>query len=429
MAIIRTNSRKPNKSIGMDYEILIVEDQRSLAQMAAKMLHDRWGCRVLIATTLAQVRTIISQKQHHFFVAVSDLNLPDAPNGEIIDELIAAGIPVIAMTGMLDESMHEKIMAKGVVDYVLKNSINAYEYVVELVGRLFRNVHTKILVIDDSETFCTVVKGMLQIQCLQVVTAGDGVEGFALLEEQRDIKLVLLDHEMPNMNGFDFLSQVRRKQGKDRLAVIGMAGARNSRMSAQFLKLGANDFIEKPFTYEELICRVSQNLEMQENLEAIRHVAYHDYLTGMLNRRAFFEQAGMQFDENLKAGKSQAVAMMDIDLFKKINDHYGHEGGDVALKHFAALLSGHFEEDLVARVGGEEFSLLFADAKNAAAQCEAFRLCVEKSPVKFGKVVIAFTISIGIASQPQARLDEMLKQADENLYKAKETGRNRIVLT
>jgi diguanylate cyclase (GGDEF)-like protein len=297
------------------------------------------------------------------------------------------------------------------------------------VGRLFRNVHTKILLIDDSDTFCAMVKGMLLIQGLQVVTASDGVEGLKLLGQQRDIKLVLLDYEMPNMNGFDFLSRVRRKLGKDRLAVIGMAGSRNARMSAQFLKLGANDFIEKPFTYEELICRVSQNLEMQENIEAMRHLAYHDYLTGMLNRRAFFEQAEIQFDENLKSGKLQAVAMIDIDFFKKINDRYGHEGGDVALKHFAVLLGDHFKDDLVARVGGEEFSLLISDAENATAQCEAFRQCVEKSSVKFGEVVITFTISIGIASQPQSTLDDMLKKADGNLYRAKETGRNRIVMT
>jgi diguanylate cyclase (GGDEF)-like protein len=148
-----------------------------------------------------------------------------------------------------------------------------------------------------------------------------------------------------------------------------------------------------------------------------------------LNRRAFFEQAEIQFDENLKSGKLQAVAMIDIDFFKKINARYGHEGGDVALKHFAALLGEHFDDNLVARMGGEEFSLLFTDAENVAAQCEAFRLCVEKSSVKFGNVVINFTISIGIASQPKATLYEMLKQADGNLYKAKETGRNRIVLT
>jgi len=426
MAKVRSSPRS-GKSGSVIREILLVEDQRSLAQMAAQMLYERWGCQVLIATTLAQVRTIIAQGQHQFFVAVSDLNLPDAPNGEVIDELIEARIPVIAMTGMLDEAMHDRIMAKGIVDYVLKDSINAYQYIVDLVGRLFKNVYTKILVLDDSETFCAMLTGMLRIQGLQVVTAHDGVEGLKVLEQQRDIKLVLLDYEMPNMDGFDFLLHLRRKLGKDRLAVIGIAGSENKRMSAQFLKLGANDFIAKPFTYEELVCRVSQNLEMQENLEAIRYVAYHDHLTGLLNRRAFFDQGSKLLGKLAKTAQPLAVAMMDIDFFKRINDRYGHEGGDVALKHFAALLGKHFQHDMVARVGGEEFALLLLDSGQAAGECEVFRRLVEKTPVKFGSGVIAFTISIGLVRGTPSKLDVMLGQADKNLYKAKESGRNRVV--
>lgn len=424
---VRSKQRRALTSADTAREILLIEDQRSLAQMAAKMLYERWGCRVLIATTLAQVRTIIAQKKHHFFAAVSDLNLPDAPNGEVIDALMASGIPVIAMTGMLDEAMHDRIMAKGVVDYVFKDSINAYEYIVELVGRLFKNVHIKILVVDDSVTFCNMLTGMLRIQGLQVLTANDGVAGLKMLEQQRDIKLVLLDYEMPNMNGFDFLLQLRRKLGKDRLAVIGMAGSGDKRMSAQFLKLGANDYIAKPFSYEELICRVSQNLEMQENLEAIRHVAYHDYLTGLLNRRAFFEQGERYFAEWKKTEKPIAVAVMDIDFFKKINDVYGHDGGDAVLKYFAALINHHFKQDLVARVGGEEFALLLTDFEQAVQMCEAFRLRVAQASVKFGEQHIKLNVSIGIAKLKQPSLEMMLKHADDGLYRAKAQGRNCVV--
>lgn len=422
---VREHSRQAGKTD--ELQILLIEDQRSLAQMAAKMLHDRWGCQVLIAISLAQVRTILSEGRHQFFLAVSDLNLPDAPNGEVIDVLIAARLQVIAITGLFDEAMHDRIMSRGVVDYVLKDSINAYEYIVELVGRLIKNRHTRVLVIDDSKTFCTLISSMLQIQGLQIVTAGNGAEGLAQLEQYTDIKLVLVDHEMPVMDGFSFLLNVRRKLGKDRLAVIGMSGADNKRLSAQFLKLGANDFISKPFSYEELVCRVSQNLEMQESIESVRYIAYHDYLTGLLNRRAFFEQGARLFQE--RAGKPLAAAVMDIDFFKKINDSHGHDGGDAVLKQFASMLSEHFKGELVGRVGGEEFFLLFNDAALAARQCESFRLRVEQSSVKFNESIITFTISTGLTHQIPSSLDEMLKLADENLYKAKEGGRNRVVMT
>lgn len=322
-------------------------------------------------------------------------------------------------------------MGKGVIDYVLKDSINAYEYIVDLVGRLYRNTRIKVLVIDDSPSFRDILRHMLSKQCLQVVAAVDGIEGLEYLEQQRDIKLVLVDHEMPNMDGFAFVAAVRRKLGKDRLAMIGISGSENKRLSAQFLKLGANDFISKPFTYEELICRVSQNLEMQESIETVRYAAYHDYLTGLFNRRYFFEQGGRLHAEAIKVGKPLVAAVVDIDFFKKINDTYGHGCGDVVLKHISALLDEHFGNDLVARIGGEEFALLFSDAGKASERCEAFRLHVAQSPVISGDAVIHFTVSIGIARQPKASpgLDATLKLADDNLYQAKESGRNRIIIS
>lgn len=427
MTISRKQTR--NKPAEIDAQVLLIEDQRSLAQMAAKMLHERWGCRVLIATSLAQVKSIIAQNNYQFLVAISDLNLPDAPGGEVIDVLIEAKIRVIAVTGMLDEAMHDRILSRGVVDYVLKDSINAYEYVVELVGRLYRNIHTKVMVVDDSKSFRELLVSMLQVQGLQVFSACDGVDAMALLEQQPDIKLVLVDHEMPRMDGFNFVMKMRRNHPRDRLSVIGMSGTESKRMSAQFLKLGANDFITKPFSYEELVCRVSHNLEMQESLESVRYIAYHDYLTGLLNRRAFFEKGARLFEETAEQGKSLAVAVMDIDFFKKINDSHGHDGGDVVLKHFAALLNGHFKTELLGRVGGEEFFLMFEDADQAAEKCETFRKQVALSSVQFNDTVISFTVSTGITRHRSATLDEMLKLADENLYRAKESGRNRIVMT
>jgi len=428
MAVTRTVKRHSgSRGELVDLQILLIEDQRSLAQMAAKMLYERWGCSVLIATSLAQVRAIIAEEKHQFFVAVSDLALPDAPDGEVIEVLIAAGIRVIAITGTFNDALHDKMLNLGVVDYVLKNSINAYEYVVELVGRLFRNLQTRVLVVDDSRTFCALIEKMLRIQGLQVSTAANGAAALEVLAQQTDIQLVLLDHEMPVMDGYQFLSSLRRKIPKDKLAVIGMSGTGNSRVSAEFLKLGANDYISKPFSYEELNCRVTQNLEMQESLTSVRYIAYHDYLTGLLNRRAFFEQGAELFSRCKQAGRPLAVAVMDIDFFKKVNDSYGHDGGDVVLKDFAALLNTHFKTDLVGRVGGEEFFLLFEEAELAAAKCEAYRKHVEAASVYFGKLRIAYTISIGITRQIPDTLDEMLRLADAALYLAKTTGRNRVV--
>ena len=427
----RTRGSADPGQLQINRKILLVEDQRSLALVAAKMLHERWGCQVLITTTLEEARAAIAQKQNNdFFVAVSDLTLPDAPHGEIIDVLIGAGLPTIAITGNYNSGLRETIMSKGVIDYVLKNSINAYEYIVELVGRLYKNTHIKVLVVDDSAGFRHLLEFMLKMQNLQVITARDGVDALQQLELNLDIKLVLVDNEMPNMRGTEFVASVRRKWSKDKLAVIGISAAEDKDVTAQFLKLGANDFIIKPFIYEELVCRVSHTLETLESIEAVRYIAYHDYLTGQLNRRAFFDQGGKLFAKAVKEGRPLAVAMMDIDFFKKVNDTYGHDGGDVVLKHFSALLEEHFRDNLVGRLGGEEFALIIlGDTRKSAERCEAFRLHVEKAPAQFGDKLISFTVSTGMTQKLQPNLDATLKLADENLYKAKETGRNRIIFT
>lgn len=429
MTVVRTNPRVDSRVAIIKGEILLVEDQRSLAQMAAKMLHERWGCNVLIATSLEDVRAIIAQGGRHFFVAVSDLNLPDAPNGEVIDVLIAANIPVIAMTGAFDDDMYEVFMSKGMVDYVLKSSHNSYAYVTELIGRLHKNQAIKVLVIDDSEGVCRMITQMLERQKLQVLTAKSAEEGLRILEAQPDIRLVLVDHVMPGIDGFTFVISVRRKFGKERLGIIGISGAENRRWSAKFLKYGADDFIFKPFSYEELMCRVNQNLEMMEKIDEMRQIAFMDFLTGLPNRRFLFDKGRAMHAQAISNGSSLQVAMLDIDFFKKINDTYGHECGDEVLKHMGRLLARHFKDDFVARVGGEEFVVLIGGRETAQAvtYLEAFREAVKQMVVRYGELRVSFTVSIGVTGRVLATLDETLKCADENLYQAKERGRDRVV--
>jgi len=429
MAITRTHSRSTHPLALAHREILLVEDQKSLARMAAKLLHERWGCQVLIATDYSQVAAIIAQGGHDFFLAVSDLNLPDAPDGEVVDALLAAGIPVVAMTGAFDDRQYEKYVSKGVIDYILKDGPNAYEYLVRLVGRLHRNAAIKVLVIDDSPTFIELTRKMLSLQNLQVLAASDAERGLELLQAHPEIRLVLVDYVMPGMDGCRFLVEVRRRLAMERLAIVGMAGDSDRRLSAKFLKAGASDFIFKPFTYEELTCRVTQNLEMLESVEAMRRAAYFDALTGLPNRRHFFDSMSGVHARAQAAGQELHVALLDIDFFKKVNDTYGHDVGDLVLKHIGQLLMQHFQGDFVARLGGEEFAIVVTGKPLAGvrAQFEGFRVRVAESPLRTVQHSIGYTVSIGVNSVMKADLDSSLKQADELLYEAKRAGRNRVV--
>lgn len=430
---IRSSPRSPraptlNTKEKLDMRVLVVEDQKSLIQLMVTMITDRWECEIFTADSLKKVYEQLF-KNVNFDIAICDLNLPDAPHGEVIDILHHAGVATIALTGEFGEELRVIMRKKGVIDYIPKNTVNAYEYVVSLLGRLYRNQKIKALVVDDSVSMRVLLVHMLTMMRFNVLTACNGKEALEVLQKNTDIRLLLTDYNMPEMDGFILTNKVRKRFGKDKLAIIGISATDNSKVSAQFLKYGANDFIHKPFSYEEMLCRITQNVEMLELIESVRDAANRDYLTGMYNRRYFFHTGFEIHQEFLQQGKLLAAAMLDIDHFKHINDHYGHDCGDAALKHISSLMSNHFSAHLFARLGGEEFAILFQnlDGETVRNQLDIFRETLKQSPIIYNDTTIFFTISVGFTNFLENSLDDMLRIADNKLYFAKENGRDRVI--
>lgn len=408
--------------------VLVVEDQQSIAQLLAAMVKERWDADVGIARSLKEVREMLAAQPGRFLVAVCDLNLPDAPYGEVIDCLNGAGVRTIALTSAYGDELRNTILNKGAIDFVHKDNIHSFAYVTELAGRLAKNRNLKVLVADDSMSARAVLKHTLEQLCFQVLTANDGKEALAVLDENHDVRLLLADYHMPELDGFGLTVEARKKFGKERLSIIGISASEDEGISAKFIKCGANDFIRRPYSYEEFVCRINQNVEMLELIEANRDAAFRDFLTGLHNRRYFFHKGAKLLDRRNQGG-SPALAMIDIDHFKKINDRLGHQCGDEALKHLAATLREHFPDALVTRLGGEEFAVLVADADldRVRAQLESFRTAVADSLAPCEKEAIRLTVSIGLTDATTGDLDELLGIADTNLYRAKEQGRNRLV--
>jgi len=171
--------------------------------------------------------------------------------------------------------------------------------------------------------------------------------------------------------------------------------------------------------------------ELEEKNRELQELAYYDPLTGLPNRRFFFEHASLIFEEVKRYEKPLSLFVIDIDHFKKINDTYGHDVGDLVLKTFADVLRGIVRKsDICARFGGEEFVVLLpnTDLEGARVLAERIRATVAKNPVEHGSIVIVFTVSIGISQYRKGmqNIDELIKEADIALYRAKEGGRNRV---
>ncbi|MDJ0806521.1 MAG: diguanylate cyclase [Gammaproteobacteria bacterium] len=409
---------------------LVVDDSRAIMSMLCAQLHDKEGVPYESATSLQETRQLLVEKPQRFFVAVLDLNLPDAPDGEVVDLVKQYEIPIIVLTGKLDEVTREQMLQHALVDYVVKRNASEIEYVAGLVKLIQANHLRKVLLVDDSRSFRLYLRNLLMVHRYQLLEAENGRQALQLLRSHPDIQLIITDYIMPEMNGVEFIEQVRQNHGRDELAIIGFSTQDNRRISARLLKAGANDFITKPFEVEEFYCRVSQNVGAISRIREIREAATRDFLTGLCNRRHLFE-VGDRYYNNAKRGNiTLALAMVDADHFKKINDIHGHEVGDSALKALARILQSSLRDtDLVARFGGEEFVCLAvcADEEAVPDTFERVRKSVEALVLPVDKGRLKLTVSIGVTTQLADSFEGMLAIADQSLYDAKQGGRNRVV--
>lgn len=408
--------------------ILLVEDSKTSGAIIKKKLEKEAGFQVVWALSRAQALKELGSKEH-FFLAVSDLNLPDSLEGEIVDVLVKRSVPVIVLTGDFDKRVREWVWSRDIIDYVWKMRSHSTHYVVWLAKRIWKNQFIKILVVDDSQASRSNITGLLKTHQYQVLEASSGIGALEALEEHPDIRLMTIDYNMSGMDAFGLIDAIRNKKTKEELAIIGLSTQRDPLLAAGFMKAGANDFVRKPFLSEEFYGRVNQNVEMVERVLQISETSNRDYLTKLHNRRYLFELGKKLFASAKRGHITLTAALLDIDHFKQINDTHGHDVGDLVLSKLGQILANRFREtDIVARYGGEEFCILLTNMAPALAQkiFDELRMTVEETQINAPKVTFHITISIGVASGPADSLNALFKRADELLYEAKEAGRNRV---
>ena len=374
---------------------------------------------------------LIRMHQGNFHAAVLDLNLPDAPHGEIVILANQNNIPSIVLSGTIDEELKSSIMKRDIIDFILKDDPSSVKFAAGAVNRILRNYDTKVLIVDDSKTYRLTLKTSMEKIHLQILEAEDGIEALKILEKNPDINLILTDYEMPNLNGLDLTIKVREIYKKDQIAIIAISSVNEQDTITKFLRFGANDFIHKPFSHNEIVTRVNSNLEIIDLFFQIKDMANKDFLTGMFNRRYFFDSGNALFHKNKRKKLPIAVAMIDIDNFKQINDTYGHNVGDDAIKEVSHILKANLRaSDLVARFGGEEFCVVLEEIEIAHVEYvfENIRNAFEHNKIVSYGNTLSYTVSIGIYYGLLNSLDDMVKASDKALYEAKENGRNQVVL-
>jgi len=412
----------------MTQRLLIVEDSKPIATVI-RQIAQSLKFEVVLATNLAQLEEILST-DNDFFAATVDYALPDALDGEAIACVLSHGIPSVVLTGKMDDVTRQKILAQPVIDYIPKENSQAFLYLKRILHWQQTNSDNSVLVVDDSSAARNHIVEMLKRRNFTVVVANNGVQALEKLKQHKDIKMVITDLEMPEMNGIELTNEIRKTYSREKMAIIGISGAETGIHSARFIKNGADDFLRKPFCPEEFYCRITQNIESLNNIAQIQHAANTDYLTELSNRRAFFRNANQRIVEYAKRNVPHCLAVLDIDYFKKVNDTYGHDAGDQVLKVIALYMRKHFGAGLTARLGGEEFAVLLHGVDNDQLynKVDDFRRDISVSSMPAGDAQISITISIGIVFDSKDELSTQMNQADDALYIAKDNGRNQVVI-
>jgi diguanylate cyclase (GGDEF)-like protein len=309
--------------------------------------------------------------------------------------------------------------------------------------------HYKILIADDREDNLGLLREWLSSQDYYVRCARDGREALDIARTDHP-DLVLVDKVMPEVDGLSVTREL--KKADPTVPIIVLTGREDTRRAAIFEDSGADDLIMKPFQYEEVETRVRTMLKKREVFRALEQaneelrranermsrLIQFDDKTGLYNFRFFMERLNEEFKRARRYGNRLTLAMFDIDHFKGVNDRYGHPAGDRVLKEFGEIMvNSSRETDLIARYGGEEFVALLPQTTAVHGQrlaerirrvTEGFRFRGSDDPGP----VIRITVSAGVATYPLndriQRPEDLIKAADDALYRAKGSGRNRTHL-
>ena len=339
----------------MSKKLLIIEDNKSISSVI-QHLGNSLGYHTTVAESLSSVKSLLAEK-NDYFVATVDINLPDAPNGEVIPFVLEQNMPSIIMTGRMDEKMHRNVLNLPIIDYIIKENAQAYHYLLRILSGQLNNDQIGVLLVDNSITPRNQLELLLKRRNFTVYCANNATEALTYLEKYCDIKMVITEQDMPTINGVQLVNKIRKKYPANELIVIGLSDTRSSFQAERFIKNGADDYLKRPFSSEEFYCRIMQNIERLSYIEEIQKQANSDHLTGLLNRRYFLEQVKISLKKPKQNNPIKALIFIHINAFKTINDKHGHKAGNELLISLGTVLKEIFSLDLVAHGSGAEFAI------------------------------------------------------------------------
>lgn len=281
-----------------------------------------------------------------------------------------------------------------------------------------------ILIVDDVPANIQVLAECLKNQ-YRIKVATDGLRCLELVHNDSDVDLILLDIEMPGLDGYEVCQRLKQNKATEDIPIIFVTSHDQEENEERGLELGAVDYITKPIRPLIVSARVKTHITLKQQHDQLLAMATHDQLTGLYNRHFLMQGTNKKITRANRHQIPLSLLILDIDHFKKINDQYGHPAGDTVLKSVADLLDMQCrEEDLLARFGGEEFVIVLDHCNLDEARRKAENIRQAIAALQPENILVTASFGATQMLLDSDDIDDMIKRADQALYAAKEAGRN-----
>ncbi len=410
-------------------KVLQLESGNLFRTIVKKIIEPR-GYEVIATDVSATAFSILEENKISLIITGNELvDMSGEEFIQILSKSEFSNIPVIVLTSTDSLDLRTKLFSLGIVDYILKKDVNTTKlenYFDSLIKEdtLLKQIQNEsIAVLDDSKFGLNVIKNIFELHKIKNVTYYTDPHKF--LADHEKYSIFLVDLVLPEISGEEVIIQLRKKK-KDSVIIV-VSGITNFKTISHAMMYGADDYISKPYDNSIFMARFKANARTYFLYKELEKRSVTDGLTGLYNHRYIYDYVGINIMEKEKLGCNFCVLLIDIDHFKHVNDTYGHQVGDLVLMTLSKIFAQAFGENAVCgRYGGEEFMAVLRNIKleEGLKVVNAFRekIMVTEYPEHDFKI----TVSGGLVEHSTETSAEIIKKADDLLYKAKDGGRNQI---
>lgn len=422
-------------------KVLIVEDSGFFQKVLKKELEDL-NLKTYLASNIEQAKMLLEDNQFDFITM--NINLPDGNGLDFCKEIKNSNhfykSQVILISDEDEELLSKKSFDSGAFSYFKKDYVegNLRKFLKTTISmaQLITGSANPIVLIEDNEFQSKYIKSLFDLANVETIIFNNTQSALDFFENGNNIDLIVVDYFLKEGTCESLIQKIRRNKFYDKVPIIVTTVLKEKEKKYDLFLIGVNDFVEKPFDPSEFFLRVRSHLRIKNLLDMLDAKnklltikAITDELTGLFNRRFFWETIAREDKRAKREGTTYSVIIFDIDNFKLINDTYGHLNGDKVLVSLAFELKKSIREfDTLARFGGEEFTMLLPNTDKDKASIVADKILNIARNIKYDFTDKPITISIGIADSIEcSNFEKVVRLADERLYKAKNSGKNCFV--